>query len=52
MAEPMDRDFYLGRIQPCRYFFADELPKINDLAARLKESGNELTIKMKPEWFE
>jgi hypothetical protein len=52
MAEPMDRDFYLGKIQPCRCFFADELPKINGLAARLKESGDGLTIKMKPERFE
>ena len=39
-------------IHTCRYFFAYELPKISGLAARLKESGDGLTVAMKPEWFE
>ena len=47
-----DADFYQGKIQTCRYFFAYELPKIRGLAARLKESGDGITVTMKPEWFE
>ena len=46
------RDFYRGKIHTCRYFFAYELPKIDGLAARLKESGDGITVAMKPEWFE
>ena len=47
-----DTDFYLGKIHTCRYFFAYELPKICGLAARLKASGDGLTVAMKPEWFD
>jgi hypothetical protein len=47
-----DIPFYRGKIHTCRYFFAYELPKINGLAARLKESGDGITVAMKPEWFE
>ncbi len=47
-----DCAFYRGKIHTCRYFFAYELPKIHGLAARLKESGDGLTVSMKPEWFE
>jgi len=47
-----DIPFYRGKIQTCRYFFAYELPKIGGLAARLKESGDGITVAMKPEWFE
>ena len=47
-----DADFYRGKIQTCRYFFAYELPKISGLAARLKASGDGLTVAMKPEWFD
>jgi alkylation response protein AidB-like acyl-CoA dehydrogenase len=47
-----DADFYRGKIRTCRYFFAYELPKIRGLAARLKESGDGITVTMKPEWFE
>lgn len=47
-----DADFYRGKIHTCRYFFAYELPKIGGLAARLKSSGDGLTVAMKPEWFE
>jgi hypothetical protein len=47
-----DAGFYRGKIHTSRYFFAYELPKIRGLAARLKESGDGLTVSMKPEWFE
>ena len=47
-----DAGFYRGKIHTCRYFFAYELPKIRGLAARLKESGDGITVQMKPEWFE
>jgi hypothetical protein len=47
-----DRDFYRGKIQTCRYFFAYELPKIRGLAARLAESGDGITVTMKPVWFD
>jgi alkylation response protein AidB-like acyl-CoA dehydrogenase len=47
-----DRDFYRGKIQTCRYFFAYELPKIRGLAARLAESGDGITVTMKPAWFD
>ena len=39
-----DADFYRGKIHTCRYFFAYELPKIRGLAARLKESGDGITV--------
>jgi butyryl-CoA dehydrogenase len=47
-----DGDFYRGKIQTCRYFFAYELPKIRGLAARLRDSGDGITVGMKPEWFD
>ena len=47
-----DIPFYRGKIHTCRYFFAYELPKISGLAARLKESGDGITVAMKPEWFD
>ncbi len=47
-----DRNFYQGKLHTCSYFFAYELPKIKGLAARLKESADGLTVRMKPEWFE
>ena len=47
-----DIPFYRGKIHTCRYFFAYELPKIGGLATRLKESGDGITVAMKPEWFE
>jgi alkylation response protein AidB-like acyl-CoA dehydrogenase len=47
-----DADFYRGKIHTCRYFFAYELPKIRGLAIRLKESGDGITVSMKPEYFE
>ena len=47
-----DAGFYRGKIHTCRYFFAYELPKVPGLAARLKESGDGITVQMKPEWFD
>lgn len=49
---PPDDDFYRGKVRTCRYFFAYELPKIRGLAARLAESGDGITVGMKPEWFD
>jgi butyryl-CoA dehydrogenase len=51
-APAIDADFYRGKIHTGRYFFAYELPKIYGLSARLKESGEGITVAMKPEWFE
>lgn len=51
-ASEADRNFYQGKLHTCRYFFACELPKIKGITARLKESADGLTVKMKPEWFE
>ena len=53
-ANPAEEDsaFYRGKIHTCRYFFAYELPKIGGLAARLKESGDGITVRMEPAWFE
>ncbi len=51
-ASSIDADFYRGKIHTCRYFFAYELPKTGGLAARLKTSGDGLTVAMKPEWFD
>jgi butyryl-CoA dehydrogenase len=47
-----DRAFYRGKIQTSRYFFAYELPKIGGLAVRLKGSGDGITVRMEPAWFE
>lgn len=47
-----DRNFYQGKLHTCGYFFAYELPKIKGITARLKESADGLTVRMKPEWFE
>jgi alkylation response protein AidB-like acyl-CoA dehydrogenase len=45
-----DTDFYQGKLQACRYFYAWELPKIGpqlDLLGRLDTT----TLDMRPEWF-
>ncbi|MBN2283643.1 MAG: acyl-CoA dehydrogenase [Deltaproteobacteria bacterium] len=46
-----DIDFYHGKLFAFRYFFEYELPKIDGLARRLKNSGDGLTVQMKPEYF-
>ncbi len=45
-----EADFYNGKFYTFRYFFNYELPKIEGLATRLKNSDG-LTVEMKQEWF-
>ena len=45
-----ETDFYKGKFQTFRYFFNYELPKIEGLSKRLKNSDG-LTVEMKGEWF-
>jgi len=45
-----ERDFYTGKLYTCRYFFAYELPKIEGVATRLKDSDG-LTVEMKETFF-
>lgn len=45
-----DRAFYQGKLQACRYFFAQELPQI-ELAARLLQSADSSAYAMQDEWF-
>jgi butyryl-CoA dehydrogenase len=49
-ASPEDADYYRGKLQTCRYFFAYELPQIEP-AARLLQSRERCTLDMRPEWF-
>lgn len=46
-----DLNFAEGKLFTLRYFFEYELPKIQGLSARLKNTDG-LTLKMKPEFFE
>ncbi len=48
-SEP-EANFYNGKLYAFRYFFGYELPKIEGLARRLKESDG-LTVEMKQEFF-
>jgi butyryl-CoA dehydrogenase len=45
-----DVNFYTGKLYTCRFFFAYELPKIEGLAVRLKDSDG-LTVEMKETFF-
>ena len=45
-----DRDFYEGKLYTFRYFFKYELPRIEGLARRLKDSDG-LTLEMSPAHF-
>ncbi len=48
--QEVDRDFYHGKWQACRYFFVYELPKVGpmlDLLATLDTT----TLEMRPDWF-
>jgi butyryl-CoA dehydrogenase len=45
-----EADFYTGKLYTCRYFFSYELPKIEGLARRLRESDG-LTVEMKEAFF-
>ena len=44
-------NFYRGKLQTFRYFFAYELPKSDGLARTLLENSG-VTVQMKAEWFE
>ncbi len=45
-----DRDFYAGKLQACRFFFATELPLIEH-AARLVRDAEPSAFDMQAEWF-
>jgi alkylation response protein AidB-like acyl-CoA dehydrogenase len=45
-----DADFYRGKIQACRYYFAAELPQI-EIAARLVANCEPSAFDMHAEWF-
>ncbi|MES2672391.1 MAG: acyl-CoA dehydrogenase [Pseudomonadota bacterium] len=45
-----DRDFYAGKLQACRFFFATELPLVEH-AARLVRDAEPSAFDMQAEWF-
>lgn len=45
-----DRDFYAGKLQACRFFFATEIPLIEH-AARLVRDAEPSAFDMQAEWF-
>ncbi|TXH68709.1 MAG: acyl-CoA dehydrogenase [Lysobacteraceae bacterium] len=45
-----DRDFYAGKLQACRFFFATELP-LAEHHARLVRDADPSAFDMHPEWF-
>jgi alkylation response protein AidB-like acyl-CoA dehydrogenase len=45
-----DRDFYAGKLQACRFFFATELPLVEH-AARLVREAEPSAFDMQAEWF-
>ena len=45
-----DRDFYAGKLQACRFFFATELPLV-EYAARLVRDSEPSAFEMQAEWF-
>jgi alkylation response protein AidB-like acyl-CoA dehydrogenase len=45
-----DRDFYAGKLQACRFFFATELPLVEH-HARLVRDGEASAFEMRLEWF-
>ncbi len=49
-ASATDQDFYRGKLQTCRYFFAQELPAVEH-SARLLSSLDDSAFAMQPEWF-
>jgi butyryl-CoA dehydrogenase len=49
-ATPSDADFYQGKLQACRFFFATELPQV-ELAARLVAGAESSAFDMQPAWF-
>jgi alkylation response protein AidB-like acyl-CoA dehydrogenase len=49
-AHGADADFYRGKLQAARWFFACELPQV-ELAARLVREADDSALAMKAEWF-
>jgi butyryl-CoA dehydrogenase len=49
-ANASDTDFYQGKIQACRYFFATEIPQIA-LAAKLVAEADDTAFAMADAWF-
>ena len=49
-ASDADRDFYQGKLQACRFFFATELP-IAEHAARLVQQAEPSAFGMQDAWF-
>jgi len=49
-ASSADKDFYQGKLQACRFFFATELPKIEH-AARLVAEADDSGYAMQDAWF-
>ncbi len=45
-----DRDFYAGKLQACRFFFATELPLVEH-AARLVRDADPSAFDMQADWF-
>lgn len=45
-----DRDFYAGKLQACRFFFATELPLVEH-AARLVRDAEPSAFDMQADWF-
>ena len=49
-ANAADADFYRGKLQACRFFFASELPQI-ELAAKLVREAEDSAYAMEDAWF-
>ena len=49
-ANPPDTDFYRGKLQACRFFFATELPQV-ELAAKLVAGAEPSAFAMQDAWF-
>ena len=49
-ANPPDADFYRGKLQACRFFFATELPQV-ELAAKLVAGAEPSAFAMQDAWF-
>ncbi len=49
-ANDLDRPFYEGKLQACRFFFATELPLVEQ-AARLVSGADDSAFAMRDEWF-
>ena len=49
-ASAADVDFYQGKVQTCRFFFASELPQIEH-AAKLAAEADDSAFAMQENWF-